>query len=162
MKQTPIDKDAVTREGTFRLRRFLLIPVLITMIPALALIFYNTNQQRQIRMSAIRDDAQRIVQLAAVRHNRLVESTRELLFLLSEVPDVKNSEPASCRRILKTVLDHHGYYTNLSVIRPDGTVSCSALEFGGSVNVSDRSYFQTALETKAFATSIQRPAPDPG
>ena len=79
MKQTPIDKDAVTREGTFRLRRFLLIPVVITMIPALALILYNTNQERQIRMSAIRDDAQRIVQLAVVRHNRLVDSTRELL-----------------------------------------------------------------------------------
>jgi PAS domain S-box-containing protein len=152
VKQTPIDKDAVTREGTFRLRRFLLIPVVITMIPALALILYNTNQERHIRMSAIRDDAQRIVQLAAVRHNRLVDSTRELLFLLSEVPDVKNAEPSSCRRILKRLLDHHGYYTNLGVIRPDGTVSCSALESARSVNVSDRPYFQRALETKTFAT----------
>ena len=152
MKKTPLDKYAVTREDTFRLRRFLLIPVVITMIPVLALILYNANQERHLRMSAIRDDAQRIVQLSAVRHNRLVDSTRQLLTLLSEVPDVRNSEPSSCRRILKGLLDHYGYYTNLGVIRPDGTVSCSGLEFAGSINVSDRPYFHRALETKTFAS----------
>jgi PAS domain S-box-containing protein len=150
VKPTSIDKDVVTRESTFRLLRFLLIPVVITMIPALALIFYNTNQERKIRLSALRDDAQRIVQLAAIRHNRLVDSTRELLFLLSEVPDVRNAEPSACRRLLKKLLDKHRYYTNLGVIRRDGTVTCSALEFAVPVNVSDRSYFGRALETKSF------------
>lgn len=152
MKKTSLDKYAVTGEGTFRTRRFLLIPVVITMIPVIALILYNVDQERYIRMSAIRDDAQRIVQLAAVRHNRLVDSTRQLLTLLSEVPAVRNSEPSSCRRILKRLLDRYGYYTNLGVIRPDGIVSCSALEFPGSINLSNRAYFHTALERKAFAT----------
>ena len=150
MKNFFSDNYGVTPERMFGLRRRLLVLVLIAMIPGLGLILYNANQERHIRMSAIRDDAQRIVQLAAIRHNRLIDSTRQLLTLLAEVPDVKNSKPF-CRRILKGLLDHYAHYANLGVIRPDGSVSCSALEFAGSVNVADRSYFRRALETKSFA-----------
>ena len=151
MKTALNDHYGVTAERMFGLRRRLLVLVLITMIPALGLILYNANQERHMRMSAIRDDAQRIVQLAVVRHNRLIDSTRQILTLLAEIPDVKNSESSSCRRILKGLLDHYAYYTNLGVIRPDGSVSCSALEFAVPVNVADRSYFRRALETKTFA-----------
>ena len=141
----------MTPEGMFELRRRLLILVLIAVVPALGLILYNTYQERHLRISSIRDDAQRIVQFAAIRHNRLVDSSRQLLTLLAEVPSVKNSD-SSCRRVLNKVLDRYGYYANLGVIRPDGNVSCSAVDFSGSVNLADSSYFRRAMETKAFAT----------
>ena len=152
MKKALSDNHGATTQGMFRLRRRLPILILITMIPALGLILYNANQDRRLQIFAIRDNAQRIVRLAAGRHNRLIDSTRQLLTLLAEVSDVKNGDASSCQRIVKGLLDHYGYYTNLGMIRPDGHVSCSALDFTGSVNVADRSYFRRALETKNFAT----------
>jgi PAS domain S-box-containing protein len=146
------DNYRVTPEGMFGLRRRLLILVLIALIPALGLILYNANEERHIRISAIQDNAQRIVQIAAIRQSRLIDSTRQLLTLLAEIPHVKNGDGFSCERLLKELLDHWGYYANLAVIRPDGTVACSAVKYTGSVNVADRSYFRRAMETKSFAT----------
>src|ERR1043166_1650841 len=75
----------------FDLRRRLLALVFIAVIPALGLILYNASQERYLRISAIRDDAQRIVQLAAIRHNRLIDSSRQLLTLLAELPRDRKS-----------------------------------------------------------------------
>src|ERR1044071_9204572 len=144
----------------FDLRRRLLALVFIAVIPALGLILYNAAQERYLRISAIRDDAQRIVQLAAIRHNRLIDSSRQLLTLLAELPSVRNSDSA-CRRVLHTALDRYGYYGNLGVIRPDGTASCSAVKMD-STNLADRAYFRRAIETKAFSAGDYQIGKNPG
>ena len=135
------------------LRRRLLVLVLIAVVPALGLILYNATEERYLRVSAIRENAQRIVQLAAIRHNRLVDSSRQLLTVLAEVPSVKDSDP-SCNRVLSKLLDRYGYYSNLGVIQPGGNVSCSAVDVQESINLADRSYFRI-LKTDPLSPDIR-------
>src|ERR1043165_9773819 len=143
------DENVLTAEG---LRRRLLLLVVIAVVPALGLILYNANAERSLRISAIRDDGQRIVQIASVRYTRLIESSRQLLTVLAEIPAVRTGGN-SCGEVLKKVLDRYGHYANLGVILPDGSVSCSAANLPGAINVADRSYFRRVMETKAFAVS---------
>jgi PAS domain S-box-containing protein len=151
VKKPLTDNGGVTTERMLGLRRRLLVLVLIAVVPALGLILYNATEERYLRVSAIRENAQRIVQLAAIRHNRLVDSSRQLLTVLAEVPSVKDSDP-SCNRVLSKLLDRYGYYANLGVIQPGGNVSCSAVDVRESINLADQSYFRRAVETKSFAT----------
>ncbi|HEY7167066.1 MAG TPA: ATP-binding protein [Candidatus Binatia bacterium] len=146
-QKTQSDESALSAQG---LRRRLLVLVLIAIVPAMGLILYNTAEERSLRISAIREDAQRIVQIASVRYGRLLDSSRQLLTVLAEVPTVRGSD-RRCSEVLKKVLDRYGYYANIGVILPDGTVSCSAVKLPGTTNVADRSYFRRAMETKSFA-----------
>ena len=143
------DENVLTAEGLWR--RLLLL-VVIAVVPALGLILYNAAAERSLRLSAICDDGQRIVQIASVRYTRLLESSRQLLTVLTEIPAVRTGGN-SCSEVLKKVLDRYGYYANLGVILPDGSVSCSAAHLPGAINVADRSYFRRVMETKAFAVS---------
>jgi len=133
------------------LRTRLLLLVLLAVVPAFGLIGYTAISQRQEAGLRAEKNAMNLVRLATREQGQLIASTRQLLLHLSRLPAVRNSSTAaSCSHALAEQLKHYPHYTNLGVATPDGRVYCSALPLAKPVNISDRSYFQRAVQSRDF------------
>jgi steroid delta-isomerase-like uncharacterized protein len=128
--------------------RFLLL-VLLAVLPAVVLLLLTVSEQRDEAVKKGQANAQQLAGLATADQGRLIESTRQLLTVLALLPEVKEGGTA-CNDLFASLLTQFPLYANLGVIGADGMVTCSGIPTSGPVDLSDRSYFQGAIESKAF------------
>lgn len=137
--------------GFASLRLRLVALVILAVLPVLGVLGYSAAVQRnQARIDA-HAGALRLVRLAALEQGRILDSARQLLVVLSELPPIQLLQTEPCDALLRGILLKDRSYGNLGVIAPDGTVVCSALPLAGPTNLRDRIYFQRAVGTRAFA-----------
>jgi predicted ester cyclase len=129
--------------------RFLLL-VLVAVLPALGLLFFTASEQRDAAVKDAKTAAQGYANLAAADHARQIEGTRQLLIVLARLPEVRG-DAATCGTFLAGLLPQFPLYANLGVIAPDGQLVCSGVPTAGPVDLSDRQYFQKAVQTRQFA-----------
>jgi PAS domain S-box-containing protein len=129
----------------------LILLVFIAIVPALILILHNAKRDRDVSAARIQEDAQRIVEIAAARQARFIDSARQLLAILAEMPEVAGRDSGTCSRFMKGLADRYSVYANLGVIDVEGNLVCSAVGFSGMVNAADRSYFRRAKGSKSFS-----------
>ena len=129
----------------------LVLLVFIALIPALILIIHNAKRDRDVSAEKIQEDAQRIVEIAASRQTRFIDSARQLLAVLAEMPEVASGDSMACNRFVKGLTDRYSVYGNLGRIDAEGNLVCSAIGFSGTLNFADRSYFRRAKDSKDFA-----------
>src|SRR5262245_5127510 len=148
---------------TFRsLRHSLLLLVLLTALPALALILSTAWEQRRQAIMNASDDALRLARLAAGDHARLVEGARSLLIGLAQLSDVPMHNAKACTALFAKVQQQFPLYTNIGAIRPDGEVFCSTRLHGSRDPMVDASFFRRALNAREFTVSGYRPDPVTG
>ncbi len=135
--------------GSLRVRFMLL--VLIALLPALGLLVYVADGQRDQAVEDAQEDARRFAMLAAADQKRLLDSTRQLLVALAVLPEVRGGDPEVCSALLSTLRGEVPLYANLGVIELDGDLACSAVPPPGPTNLADRVYFRRAIETGDFA-----------
>jgi PAS domain S-box-containing protein len=140
-----------TSPPRYGLRGRLILLVFIAVIPALVLILHNAKRDRDVSAAKVQEDAQRIVEVAAARQRSFIDSARQLLNVLAEVPDVRAGDWAACSRFMKSLADRYSVFVNLGVIGAEGNLRCSAVGFSGTVKLADRSYFLRAKNSKSFA-----------
>ena len=128
----------------------LILLVFIAVVPALILILHNAKRDRDVSAERIQEDAQRIVEIAASRQTRFIDSARQLLAVLAELPEVAWGDAAGCNRFVKGLTDRYSVYVNLGRIDAEGNLVCGAIEFSGTLNLADRSYFRRAKDSKDF------------
>jgi len=133
------------------LRVRLMLLVLLALLPALGLIIYTALEQRRLGIQAAEDETLRMVRLAATTQDQLIDSAKQILVTLAQLKVVYDHDAAACRAIFTNILKEHPVYANIGLIRPDGLVFASALPLTNEVNLADRSYFQIATNTRAFA-----------
>lgn len=140
------------RHSTTGLRMQLMLLVLLAVIPAFGLMGYTAISQRQQAAVNAERDAMNLARLAAQEQNQLIAATHQLLFMLSQLPAVKQpNNGAACSRILAGLHKPYPYYTNFGVATPDGRIFCSALPMTRLVNITDRSYFRRAIQSRDFS-----------
>jgi predicted ester cyclase len=130
--------------------RFLLM-VLLAVLPALGLLIYTADEQRDQAVADAREESSRLANLAAAEEGRLIEGTRQLLVVLARLPEVRNGGGDACNALMADLLADFPQYANLGAIATDGRLICSGIPTSAATNLSDRTYFQNALERKAFA-----------
>src|SRR5208283_4560612 len=69
-----------------------------------------------------------------------------------DLPVVRNYDVAACNAYFASFNKYLPMYANIAAVKPNGDVFCSAIPLHGKLNLSDRSYFQTAMQKKAFTT----------
>jgi signal transduction histidine kinase len=67
---------------------------------------------------------------------------------LSRARDLETHDPAACSAFLADVLKEHPQYTGILTIKPDGELFCDSLRTGRKLNLTDRRYFQDALNSR--------------
>jgi len=135
------------------LRDRLIILVALAVIPSLLLTLHTASEQRRLAAAEGKARALGIAQRVASDHEKLTEGARQLLVGLSELPQVKNHDTASCNNILINVLEKFPTYTGILAAKPNGEVFCSSPALPGSLTISDRPSFQKAIQTKTFVVS---------
>jgi signal transduction histidine kinase len=127
--------------------RLLLLILFATLIPALV----AGMQFLELRESEIAD-AQRHLAATARQLARdltdAVRGTAQLHYGLSRARDLETHDPAACSAFLADVLKEHPQYTGILTIKPDGNLFCDSLRTGRALNLTDRRYFQGALNSR--------------
>lgn len=134
------------------LRVRLLAIALLAVFPGLGLAVYS-NWQLPRRAGSVEIDsaARAIALLAADNLERAVEESRQLLFLLGHLPEVRGSKPTACSALMASLLKQYPNYVNFGAVKPDGKIWCSGLDLAESVAVVDRPWFERAKRDRTFS-----------
>ena len=128
--------------------RLLLLILFATLIPALV----GGMQFLERRDSEIAA-AQRDLAAAARRVARdlrdTVRGTAQLHYGLSRARDLDTQDKAACSAFLADVLKEHPQYTGILTITPKGDLFCDSLRTGRALHLTDRRYFQQALNSRS-------------
>ena len=125
--------------------------ILLAVLPMLGLTLFTYLEQRNLVVAHIQDDMHRIVGFIANDQEQLLEHTRQLLFALVRLPEIREADPASCRTLLTRLLQESPRYGNLGVIDLDGSVICSAAPMTTSADFSEELWFRRSVEMGDFA-----------
>jgi signal transduction histidine kinase len=142
-------RNGLPRWSSLRVRLMALVGLAV--FPALLLVIYNAFAQRRAGLETARQEAYRLVRMAAVRQDQLITEARQLLVTLAQLNEVKTIDGRSCQTLFKNLLRLYTIYANIGAVRPDGTVFASGVPLTADGNLSDRSYFQDATNRLDFA-----------
>ena len=133
----------------FSLRNRLVLLMLAAMIPLFALSMVRACLNADIAVSRVTDDLKFAASLVAVEQGRVVDSARQLLMSIVNVPGLVNPNHAECKHYLSQLKSQLAVYTNLGIIGTDGYILCNAV---GTPNVfvGDRDFVQEALLHRKF------------
>ena len=138
------------------LRIRLVILILLAVVPAMAVMLYTASEQRAQDAAAIQENVQRLAKIEAREESQLLEGSRQILVALAEFLVIHDDDLAECNVFFADLMKHYHRYANFVAARPNGDVFCSALASNSPINVSDREWFQEAMETDGFAFSDYR------
>ena len=134
------------------LRVRLLLLTLVVLVPALGVLVYAAIQARENQLDEVRARVLYLARLAAAEESKIVQSTRQLLDYLAQTPEARGgSTQAACDAMVARQIKLHPHYDNLGVIGTNGIRFCSVLLPGQPVDLSSRSYFRRAVETRDFS-----------
>jgi PAS domain S-box-containing protein len=132
------------------LRIRLLALVMISVLPALGLLFYAASVQRSEKEAEIREDTVDLAKAVANNIEKLVEESRQILAVLSKLPAVQNYDSTTCNAYFsefKELLP----YNNIGAVKLNGDMFCSAFPLHNrKINLSDRLYIQTAMQKRIY------------
>jgi PAS domain S-box-containing protein len=131
-------------------RALLLLVVLISLIPALGIIVYSGLQGRQHEIEEAQQKFRVVMNGLAAQHQRVEESTRQLLLTVSQLSEVRDMNLAACDRLLGQLLIQNVIYLNLFIATTDGKVVAAGLPFT-PWSIKDRKYFRETVVTKDFS-----------
>jgi serine phosphatase RsbU (regulator of sigma subunit) len=135
----------------FRLRWRLLALVTALLVSWLAVVLYAQADERAAAVAAVHREEMLLLRVITSNQAAQIEAGRQMLETIVQAPQLVAHESSACNALLAKMLAASPMYVNIGVADGDGTVWCSAVPFSSTVNVSDRSYFKLAAETRRFA-----------
>jgi len=148
--------------GRSRLSRFLtsirfqlLLLVIVSMLPALAIVIYSGIDRRT---SDIEQEKRRIisaVQDLSQEHEHAMVATRQLLKTLAMLPEVQNRRVGACNLLFAGLLKENSLYANIFAADAAGNVFAGALPFS-PFHIQDRKYYRDVMRTGDFAVGEYR------
>lgn len=134
------------------LRVRLILLSLVVLVPALGLLIYVADQDRQNALDEVKSKALYLARLAAAEELQVIQSTHQLLQNLAQTPEAHGATSKSaCDAMVAQQIKLHPHYDNLGVTGPKGVRFCSVLLPEQSVDLSERTYFRRAVETRDFS-----------
>ncbi len=124
--------------------------VLLAILPVLALNLYSYFDQREQAIREVQRDELVAARNLATLQETLIETTRQLLMTLARLPQMQRRDRQACDAILAGVMGQCPYYAILGAADLEGRIFASAPEATGPVNITDRLFFQQAIQTRAF------------
>jgi signal transduction histidine kinase len=139
------------RSPLTHLRFRLLLLIGLVVVPVLGLTLYTNLELRRVASARAREDALRLVRIAASDQRDMIKDTQQLLFALVQLPEVHGADPLLCATFLVKLLGQYPQYALLGVVEPDGDLVCSAPPTRSLVNLTDRASFQRVLQKRDVA-----------
>lgn len=131
---------------TRRFRRRFILLLLLSLLPASAVLLLGSNELRLQAIESSRESARRYVRLVRLELQQEVNAMRDLLTSASLSEAVREGRREECEALLRRISEGYPVVLNMGLVRLDGSLVCSVLPQSGPVNLSDRGYFRDALE----------------
>ncbi|HRK79500.1 MAG TPA: hypothetical protein PLQ95_13270 [Thiobacillus sp.] len=109
------------------LRTRLMLLVLITMLPALAMVVDTAVEQQRHLKADIEHSVLMFARFTVNHHAARIAETEQLLNFMADLPQVRTLDTPNCDALLQSLLYGNLNYTNFGVIRSDGHVACSGV-----------------------------------
>lgn len=138
---------------THRFRKRFLLLMLLSLLPASAVLLVGSNAWRKEEVEASRESARVYVRLARLDLQQEINGVRDLLTALALSPPVQAGNREVCDGLVKRLAGDHEGLLNLGVIGLDGRAWCSALPRYEDVDLTDRDYFVAALRQGELVAS---------
>ena len=136
------------------LRARLMLLVLLSFVPSVALFSYVAWEERRYGAMAAEEEALRLVRLGAAQQQELLLQTRNLLTNAIEIFAAQGPErSARCQSFVSSLIKPFPYYVNMGVADTRGNVFCSAAPMKQRISMRDRPYFREAMASPGFAFS---------
>lgn len=140
------------------LRVRLTLLVLLASLPALLLLLYTANQQREDALASGQENASRLVRLAAADQRRIFDQAEQLLTTIALLPEVRGNDPDQCSQIMSEVLETNNEFENLGVINLGGSIFCSAVKSDQNV-VLNPQFIDNAFAANDFVIGTYQQGP---
>ncbi|HEY7744249.1 MAG TPA: hypothetical protein VIA19_14495, partial [Burkholderiales bacterium] len=121
------------------------VVVVLSAVPALALMVYGALEQRYVAESHAREELRRYARLVASRVEQAVERAQQLLIASAgAVPALLRDRQACHEHFRDLMRAGQGRYQSLGMHLASGDLHCDARAWDDGVSVSDRPYFREA------------------
>ena len=135
------------------IRARLILLALIAVVPLMIDRARLIESNRTERIAALSNEALALTRRGADAQEEIVVAVKSVVQVVARTHAAFAGSPDVCMRFLAGATSDAPWITGLSVIGPDGRITCSTIESRTGLNTSDRPYFQDALKTKTFVVS---------
>ena len=134
----------------FSLKLHLVGMVMVTLLPAMAIIFYSGMERREIDIRNAHERALMMARRVASEQEQITARTRQILGILANMPEVQTLNPVACNNLFRKIHKQNTDFAAILAAKTDGRVFASSLSFSQGLNIADRQYFQEAVKTRKF------------
>ncbi|MBT8351735.1 MAG: hypothetical protein KJO26_10950, partial [Deltaproteobacteria bacterium] len=124
--------------------------ILVAIMPALAIILYSGIEQRHRSIEYAQQNILLLTHAMAEAQQDLTRSVRQMLAILSLLPEIQSHDRQSCRAIFGSVLKQNPNYLNIALTDLNGEVLVSGKPLTVT-NFKDRKHVRGVLERKDFS-----------
>ena len=150
----------LSRFSIFHSLRFrLTLLVLLASLPALGLLLYTANQQRDDALDAGQENANTLARLAAADQRRVFDQAEQLLTTIARLEEVQGDNAEQCSQLMSELLETNQEFDNLGVVNEDGSIFCSALDQNLGAILNDRDFVTNAFEANQFVIGTYQLGP---
>jgi signal transduction histidine kinase/HAMP domain-containing protein len=142
------------------LRSRLILLILLAVVPAFGLILESDTKHRELTARQVKQSALVAARVIASEQDRALENAHQFLVTLARVPQIRDNDKRSCRKILAALLEPR--YADLVVADRRGNPLCTALPAGSSLASSKGFHHSRSLESYDFAVGNLRHHPVSG
>lgn len=125
--------------------------IILAVLPLFLMAFLDYKNRREDTIIHLNQDIAQIVVSAQLEESAALKSVELLLKIMSRADNISALDPSDCSQLSARLLLSLETIFNLGAVLPDGTVFCSALPIQNEVNVSDRTWFQQAIQSNGLA-----------
>src|SRR5947209_717622 len=106
----------------FHLRVRLLLLVILTCAPLIALTLHTSSEERRRQTADWEHQGRRLAQLAENEEAKLTSSTRQLLAAMAESGPIRSGQPKDCEVLLAQLFRADRRYANLGLLTTNGAI----------------------------------------
>jgi signal transduction histidine kinase/HAMP domain-containing protein len=130
------------------LRSRLILLILLAVVPAFGLILDSAAKHRELTARQVKQSALVAARVIASEQDRVLENAHQFLVTLARVPQIRDNDKTSCRKILSALLEPR--YADLIVADRNGNPLCTALPAGRSLASSKGLHHTRSVESYDF------------
>jgi signal transduction histidine kinase len=141
------------------LRSRLILLILAAVVPAFALILDAAGKHRELTARQVKQNALVAARAIASEQDRVLENAHQFLVTLARVPQIRDGDRNTCRKILSGLLEPR--YADLILADRNGTPLCTALPPAQAIASSKGIHHSRAARTYDFAVGhlrVHRPS----
>ncbi|OEF22384.1 bifunctional diguanylate cyclase/phosphodiesterase [Aliivibrio logei] len=127
--------------------------ILFSLVPAGIIVSSNIFYEYRTAKEDVEKEALQIATSLAYEQLELVNEAKVFLSQLSQMDSIKDPTSLLCIQTVQQALKLTISYANIGVPNKIGNLNCTAIALNKEINITDREYFQKAINEKEFTVS---------